>query len=480
MINVEWPLFSAASSQIILLAVGCVALIADLFAKKRFPHLAYGLVQLGLLFTAIMNLSALTQPAVVSFSGLLVNDVLARLLVSFICLTSFFTFIYSRNYVAERYQHSGEYYILGVFSCVGMIVLASAHSLLTIYLGLELLSLPLYAMVALKRDSLRATEAAIKYFVMGAIASGMLLYGMSMLYGATAALDISEIARFLATNTASSHLVVFGLVFLVAGIGFKLAAAPFHMWAPDVYAGAPSSVTLFLATAPKLAALGMAMRLLVIALPAQLIAWQQLIITLVILSLAIGNVLAVAQTNIKRLLAYSTISQVGYLLLGFAAGTAEGYSAALFYIVSYALMSLAAFGLVVLLSRQGVECEQIDDLKGLSSRSPWLAGIMLIVMFSMAGIPPTVGFFAKLFVLQAVVSAGNIWLAVVSVLFAIIGAFYYIRVVKVMYFDEPSNAEPIRLPLDANLAISINGISLLALGLFPTTLLTICRLALSV
>ena len=476
--NFTMPLFYPAHVEIYTLAFTCIALLAELFFAQRCKSIAYYVAQMSLVIVMGITLSQIGQPSAVTFSGLFINDDVARLLKLFIELSVFMAFVYSRQYLEETNIPRGEFYILGLFSTLGMMVLVSAHSLLTIYLGLELLSLPLYAMVALRRDNANASEAAIKYFVMGAIASGMLLYGMSMLYGATGTLFIDEIASQINLHLQPQHLLLnFALVFLLAGIGFKFAAAPFHMWAPDVYSGAPSAVTLFLSSAPKVAALGMAFRVLVFALPGLVVEWHHIVVLLAVLSIAIGNILAVTQSNIKRLLAYSAIAHIGYMLLGLAAGTAEGYSYALFYIASYSITSVAAFGMVVILSRQGFEAEHISDFKGLNSRNPWMAFLMLIIMFSMAGIPPAVGFFAKFMVLKALVDIGQINLAVYGVLFAVIGAFYYLRIVKTLYFDAPDEKTAILISPERQLVMSLNGISLLALGIFPSLLVSACRLA---
>jgi NADH-quinone oxidoreductase subunit N len=355
-----------------------------------------------------------------------------------------------------------------------MQVMVSAHSLLTVYLGLELLSLSLYAMVAFDRDSSPASEAAMKYFVLGALASGMLLYGMSMLYGATGSLDVAEIATAVSAAGSDNLILVFGLCFIVVGLAFKFGAVPFHMWVPDVYHGAPTAVTLFIGSAPKIAAFAMAMRLLAESMGGLVVDWQGMLSILAVLSLAIGNVIAIAQTNMKRMLAYSTISHVGFLLLGILSGTTDGYSASMFYAITYALMAIGGFGVIILLSRAGYEADSLDDFKGLNNRSPWFALMMLILMFSMAGVPPTVGFYAKLSVLQAVVDVDMLWLALVAVFFSIIGAFYYIRIVKLMYFDEPETDAPLVVNADLQIAVSVNGLAVLALGLFPGGLLALC------
>jgi NADH-quinone oxidoreductase subunit N len=366
-----------------------------------------------------------------------------------------------------------------------MMVMISANHFLVLYLGLELMSLCLYAMVALNRDSAASTEAAMKYFVLGALASGLLLYGMSMLYGATGALELTQVAQAIAAGQANRTVLVFGLVFVVAGIAFKLGVVPFHMWIPDVYQGAPNAITLFIGSAPKLAAFAMAMRLLVNGLLELAIDWQQMLVILAVLSMAIGNLAAIAQSNIKRMLAYSTISHMGFMLLGLLAGVVQGnrfsapdaYSAAMFYSVVYVLTAAGAFGMVLAMSRAGFEAEEIDDYRGLNQRSPWYAFLMLLLMFSLAGVPPTVGFYAKLSVLDAVVKAGQIWLAVVAVIFSLIGAFYYLRVVKLMYFDEPRETAPIGSSLDARMLLSANGLAVLVLGVLPGPLMALCLAA---
>jgi NADH-quinone oxidoreductase subunit N len=407
-----------------------------------------------------------------------VADQIASLLKIFIYLTSFFAFLYAKQYIKERNINSGEYYVLGLFCVLGMSVLVSANSLLVIFLGVEILSLPLYAMVALERTSSICSEAAMKYYIMGAVATAMLLYGFSMLYGATNSIDVLTITQYITAPNFTNHLmIIFALVFVIAGLAFKLGAAPFHLWAPDVYQGAPTSVTLFIGSAPKIATLGMLIRLLVDAMPAIHVEWQQLLIIVALLSMAVGNIVAIVQTNIKRMLAYSSIAHMGYMSLGLLTATPDGYAAAMFYMIIYAIMSMAAFAVVVILSRAGFEAENIKDFRGLNSRNPWLALMMLLVMFSMAGIPPTVGFFAKLGVLEALVSAHYVWLAAIALVFAVIGAYYYLAIVKVMYFEEPVTHEPVVTKLDLRVAITVNSLAVLILGLFPTALINFCRAA---
>jgi len=373
----------------------------------------------------------------------------------------------------------GEFFTLVLFATLGMMVMISANHFLTLYLGLELLSLSMYALVALQRDSNDATEAAMKYFVLGALASGMLLYGMSMIYGATGSLEITRVAERIASGQANLAILVFGLVFVVSGLAFKFGAVPFHMWVPDVYQGAPTAVALLISTAPKLAAFAFAIRLLVESLGHQslLVEWQQMLAILAVLSMALGNITAIAQTNIKRMLAYSTISHMGFVLLGLLSGTIDGYGAAMFYVSVYAFVGLGTFGMIMLLSREGFEADRIEDFKGLNRRSPWYAFVMLLLMFSLAGVPPTVGFYAKLAVLQGAMDAGFLGLAIVAVLLSLIGAFYYLRIVRLMYFDEPVDGTPIVAPVGARLLLSLNGLAALVVGIVPGWLMTICQQA---
>mgnify|MGYP001826127732 FL=1 len=469
--------FGLLLPEIFVLVMTCVVLVVDLYLTERNRDVTYVLSLLTLAGAALLTLGNYPSGTTVAMYGTFVHDPMGGLLKLFIYVVTAGVFIYSRSYLRDRGLYKGEYYVLGLFAMLGMMVLVSAHSFLTIYLGLELLSLSLYAMVAFDRDSPTASEAAMKYFVLGALASGMLLYGISMLYGATGSLDIGEVGAAVAGSEDRSIILIFALCFVVAGLAFKLGAVPFHMWIPDVYHGAPTSVTLFIGSAPKIAAFAMLMRLLAESMGGLQPDWQGMLAILAVLSLAVGNIIAIAQTNLKRMLAYSTISPMGFLLLGVLAGTPEGYSAAMFYAVTYALMAIGAFGMIILLSRSGFEAERLDDFRGLNNRSPWFAFIMLILMFSMAGVPPTVGFYAKLSVLEAVVAIDMVWIALVAVFFSIIGAFYYIRVVKLMYFDESESDEPINVGMDMRLAISANGVVVLALGLFPGALLSLCAAA---
>ena len=470
--------FVVALPEIFVLSMACVILVLDLYLKDKERFISYWLTQLTLVFASVITLAVSNGQTELAFFGTYIADAMGSTLKVFIYLITALAFLYSRHYLAARGLFKGEFYVLGLFGMLGMMVMVSAHSLLTVYLGLELLSLSLYAMVAFNRDAYPCSEAAMKYFVLGALASGMLLYGMSILYGLTGTLDIGTMADTLGGQEITAPLV-FATTFVVVGLAFKLGAVPFHMWVPDVYQGAPTPVTLYLGSAPKIAAFAMVMRLLVESIGALHSEWQGMLIVLVVLSLAIGNVVAIAQTNLKRMLAYSTISHVGFLLLGILSGTALGYAAAMFYIITYALMAAGAFGMIILLSRAGFEADEIDDFKGLNQRNSWFALMMLILMFSMAGVPPTVGFYAKLSVLKAVVDIDMIWLAAVAVFFSVIGAFYYIRLVKVMYFDKAEDDQPLASEFDLRLGLTANGLAVLLLGIFPGGLMAICYQAMT-
>jgi NADH-quinone oxidoreductase subunit N len=486
--NFTMPNLLPAYPEIFLLVMVSAVLVVDVFLPQRLRFVTYALTQLALLGCAALTLdvAVLTQGMVsYTFSHMFVADLMGHALKLGAYIALFTTLVYSRTYLADRGLWKGEFFALVLFALMGMMVMISANHFLTLYLGLELLSLSLYAMVALDRDSARATEAAMKYFVLGALASGLLLYGMSMIYGATGTLDISQVAKAVATANPNKIVLTFGLVFLVSGMAFKLGVVPFHMWIPDVYDGAPTAVTLIIGSAPKLAAFAMAMRLLVMGLLDLAVDWQQMLVILAVLSMALGNLAAIAQTNIKRMLAYSTISHMGFMLLGLLAGVVNGnwlnaadaYSAAMFYVAVYVLTTLGTFGMVLLLSRAGFEAENLNDSKGLNARNPWYAFIMLLLMFSLAGVPPTVGFYAKLSVLQPLLAADMTWLAVVAVLFSLIGAFYYLRIVKLMYFDEPTDTAPIAPSLDMSVLISVNGLAVLALGIMPQSLMALCYLS---
>lgn len=465
-----------AFSELFLLGMVCVIIVVDLFVSDDNRVVTYALTQLALAGAFVITFVTATGQPVYTFSGMFVDDSMSDVLKLLVYIAVMVMLVYSRPYIAARGMFQGEFFVLAMFATLGMVVMISANHLLSLYLGLELLSLSLYAMVALQRDSATATEAAMKYFVLGALASGVLLYGMSMLYGATGNLEITRLAETIHNLGARDLVLIFALVFIVAGLGFKLGAVPFHMWVPDVYHGAPTAVTLFIGSAPKLAAFAFIMRLLVQGLGAEqlVVEWQQMLIVMAVLSLAIGNITAIAQTNLKRMLAYSTIGHMGFLLLGILSGDLVGYSAGMFYVVVYVLMNLGTFGMIMLLSRSGFEAENLEDFKGLNARNPWYAFMMLLLMFSMAGIPPTVGFYAKLTVLQAVIDAGFVWLAVVAVLFSLIGAFYYLRVVKLMYFDAPTDSAPISPRSDVHLLMSANGLAMLLFGILPGPLMSLC------
>ena len=466
-----------AYAEIFLLCMVCVILLLDLFLSDEQRGITYALTLATLGGCFLLTGYAGPGGEPYTFSGMFVADLMANVLKLGIYIAVAMMLVYSQAYIRARGMFRGEFFVLTLFAMLGMMVMASANHLLTLYLGLELLSLSLYAMVALQRDSAIATEAAMKYFVLGALASGMLLYGMSMLYGATGSLELTRMAEVIGSGGADNTLLVFALVFVVAGLGFKLGAVPFHMWVPDVYQGAPTAVTLLIGSAPKLAAFAFVMRILVSGLGADYLVaqWQWMLIIMAVLSLAIGNVTAIAQTNIKRMLAYSTISHMGFLLLGVLSGSNDGYASAMFYVVVYVLMNLGTFGMILLLSHAGFEADNIDDFKGLNQRSPWYAFIMLLLMLSMAGVPPVVGFYAKLSVLWAVIDAGFLWLAVIAVLFSLIGAFYYLRIVKLMYFDEPLDQAPIAPAAGMRWVLSANGIAILLFGILPGPLMTLCE-----
>jgi len=412
-------------------------------------------------------------------NGLVIDDMLSDLFRFFTCVVVSLTLFYARGYFADRGLFRGETFVLALTTLLGMLVMISAANFLTLYMGLELQSLSLYAMVAMHRSSRRASEAAMKYFVLGALASGMLLYGMSMVYGATGSLDLNRVGEAVLSGQGNRVILVFGLVFIVSAIAFKLGAVPYHMWVPDVYDGAPTAVTLLLGTAPKLAAFAFMLRLLVVALGGLEFDWQGMLMVLSLLSMILGNVIAIAQTNIKRMLAYSTIANMGFMLMGFLTANLNGYSAAMFYAVAYVLTSLVSFGMVMLLSREGFEADRLTDFRGLNQRSPWWAFVMLLTMFSLAGIPPTVGFYAKFTVIQAAVSGGFTWLAVVAVLASLVGAFYYLRIVKLMYFDDATDTAPIIARGDNRALLSANGLALLFFGMFPQQLMGWCATALT-
>lgn len=466
--------FAPVFPEMFVLAMVSLILVADAAANDGKRYLAYLLSLVTLAGAAFLTLRDFSTMPVLTLGGLFIDDPLSDVLKLFLYLTVAVVLVYSRDYLRQRGLYKGEFFVLALFALLGMMVMVSASHFLTLYLGLELLSLSLYAMVALQRDSSVATEAAMKYFVLGALASGMLLYGMSMVYGVTGSLGLGDIAIALQDGTDLRIPLVFGIVFIVAGLAFKLGAVPFHMWIPDVYHGAPTAMTLFIGSAPKIAAFAFVIRILGQGLESQVSDWRGMLVILAVLSMALGNIAAIAQSNLKRMFAYSTISHMGFMLLGILAGSQNGYGGAMFYVLAYALMSLGGFGMILLLSRTGFEADRLEDFKGLNRRSPWLAFMMLLLMFSMAGVPPTVGFYAKLSVLQAVVEIGYVWLAVAAVLFSLIGAFYYLRIVKLMYFDVPHDAAPIAASPDARVVMSVNGLAILALGILPQPLMAVC------
>lgn len=476
----------AVYPEILLLAMACLIAVVDLFVTSPQRTATYVLSLITLVAVAVMHLAYYQGGfTLYAMQGMVVSDPMGHLLAFFATLAVLVTLVYSRFYAADRDILKGELFTLSLFSLLGISVMVAGNNFLIIYLGLELMSLSLYALVGLRRDHTESTEAAMKYFVLGALASGFLLYGLSMMYGATGSLDLPEVFKAIGTGHINTQVLVFGVVFVVAGLAFKLGAVPFHMWIPDVYQGAPTAVTLLIAGAPKLAAFAITIRLLVEGMLGLAVDWQQMLVVLSVASLVVGNLAAIAQSNLKRMLAYSTIAQMGFMLLGLTAGVVTGntlsaansYSSAMFYVVTYVLTTLGTFGTIMLLARKGFEAEEIDDLKGLNQRSPLIAGVMAVFMFSLAGIPPTVGFYAKLAVLQALIStnvAGYIWLAVVAVLLSLIGAFYYLRVVKVMYFDDAADTNVIPSAGGARALLSFNGAAVLAFGILPGGLMTMC------
>jgi NADH-quinone oxidoreductase subunit N len=477
----------AGSAEIFVLAMACLILVVDLFVKDPKRTVTFVLTILTLLGAAVITFATSSGEIAYAFSNLYVDDLMGDFLKLLLFLAIIVTLFYARGYLIERPALSrGEFYVLTLFATLGMMVMISANSFITIYIGLELLSLSLYALVAMNHQSVRSTEAAMKYFVLGALASGFLLYGMSLIYGATGSLELTKIAEAMYMQAANKTILVLGIVFVVAGLAFKLGAVPFHMWVPDVYDGAPTPVTMLIGGAPKLAAFAICIRLLVNGMVTSAADWQGMLVLLAVLSMGIGNLAAIAQTNIKRMLAFSAISHMGFMLLGLAVGVVNGdvryafnaYSSAMFYVVSYVLMSIGAFGMILLMARSGFESDQIEDFKGLNKRSPWFAGMMMVLMLSMAGIPFFVGFFAKFSILQAVVAAERYYLAVAAVMFSLIGAFYYLRVVKIMYFDEPKDDTPIPAAFDMRVLMTLNGLAVIALGIFPQMLMSLCAFAL--
>jgi NADH-quinone oxidoreductase subunit N len=466
-----------AAPEIFLLTATCVILLVDLFLEDGQRVVTFVLSLLALAGTAYVTARTGVDARTVAWHGTYVADPVGNLLKVVAYGAVAVVFLYSFGYLQVRRLLKGEFFVLGLFALLGIMVLISANSLVTLYLGVELLALSLYALVAFNRDSAVSAEAAIMYFVLGSIASGALLYGMSMIYGVTGSLQLGAVSDAVAQAGPTQIGLLFGLAFIIVGVAFKFGAVPFHMWVPDVYHGAPTAVTLFLSSAPKLASFALAFRLLAEGLGGLHDSWQDMLALVAVLSMAIGNVVAIAQTNLKRMLAYSAVSHIGFLFLGFAGGGAEGYAASMFYVISYALMSAAAFGAIVVLSGQGFEADTLDDFKGLNARSPWLAGLVLCIMASLAGVPPFLGFWAKLAVLRAALQGDMLWLAIVGIVFAVIGAFYYLRVVKVMYFDEPVGELAPRNDRPLQIAFGVNALSLLVLGIFWNPLMSWCQQA---
>jgi NADH-quinone oxidoreductase subunit N len=468
-----------AMPEIFITAMILIILLVDLFWGERLRNLTFMLTQLTLVICTFLSVNLFHYQTEIVFNNSFIIDHMGCVLKVFIYATTFLALLYSHNFIRQKGLAEGQYYLLTLFVVLGMMVLVSAYSFITLFLGLELLSLPLYAMIAMQRNSAECAEAALKYFVLGSTASAFLLFGMSMLYGATGSLTIPDVMQAIAaSNNTQLTVLVLGLVFVIAAAAFKLGAVPFHMWIPDIYEGSPLPVTLIIASATKIAAFALAIRLLVDALPALTSQWQHILMVISILSMAIGNIVAIVQSNIRRMLAYSSIAHIGYMLLGLVSGIASGFGAAMFYTLVYAIMSLGAFGVLMLLSRTGFEVQSIDDLRGLNARNPWLAFLMLLVMFSMAGIPPSAGFFAKISVLVSLVHVHLVWLAALALIFAIIGAYYYLRVVKVMYFDAPEDHTMVVIDgFGKQLGISVNCLMVLALGIIPTGLFQVCLAA---
>ena len=460
--------------ELSLLVLACGVLMIDVFRGQSSNAVTFWAAIISVLVVLGQLAVYFPDASAIAFFGAVKIDPMGTVLKAFALALVLMSFFFARDHFDKNQQQVSEFYILAMFATIGMMVLISANSLLTVYLGLELLSLSLYSMVAMNRDSARSSEAAMKYFILGALASGMLLYGISMLYGVSGTLQLDQLVAYTELVGQERILMVFGVVFVIVGIAFKLGVVPFHMWLPDVYQGAATPATLFIGTAPKIAAFAMAIRILADGLQGLAAEWSSMLIILSVLSIAIGNVVAIAQTNMKRMLAYSTIAHMGFLLLGILAANNSGYASAMFYVIVYALTSMGAFGTVILLSRSDTEADQIADFSGLAKRSPWFGFIMLVLMFSLAGVPPFAGFWAKWYVLKEVVAAGYVWLAGVAVLFSIIGAYYYLRIVKLMYFDEANDPQSLVASQDMKLVLSVNGLTIFLLGILPGTLMSIC------
>lgn len=468
------------SPEVWLLTMTLFSLVADLYIPRTKKWMTYALCQITLIGVLCFSVNLRDTVPAMLFNGMFLVDRLALLLKFLLALVGVFVFLYSKNYLLTRQNYYGEYFILGLFSILGMMVLVSAGSLLSLYLGIELLILPLYALITMIKESAEASEAAMKYFVMSALASGLLLYGISLLYGVSGSLILTEISEKLALlASAPPPALLFALVFMIVGLAFKFGAVPFHMWLPDVYQGAPMSTTLFIGTLPKLAAFGFAVRLLINSFSTCQHYWQLLLLLMAALSLIVGNIMAIAQSNLKRLFGYSTIAHVGFIFLGLLTGSSSGFSAALAYLVIYVLMALGSLGIMTLLSQQGFEAENIEDFRGLSSHKPWTACMMMLILLSLSGIPPFAGFYAKLFILEALIKAGYIWLAVLAVLMTVVGAYYYLRVVRVMFFEPATNNKKFgRITTEGVMLLSFNGLTILALGFFPAPLLNLCSMVL--
>jgi NADH-quinone oxidoreductase subunit N len=455
--------------EVFVLSMAMIVLMTDLFIKPSSRWIIFVLSQLTLLGGAYLTSQHFNHETQFAFSNMFVRDGLADLLKMVSYIGTSLIFFYSRSYMKDRNLYRGEYFSLVLFALLGMMIMISSHNMLLVYMGLELLSLCLYSLTALDRDNQKATESAIKYFVLGALASGLLLYGMSMIYGATSSLDLSVIAAALLNHPMDHAILVLGLVFMVAGLAFKLGAVPFQMWVPDVYEGSPSSIAMLISYVPKLAAFAITVRLLGDGLQSMMVDWKQMMLIMAILSIGIGNITAIAQTNIKRMYAYSTISHIGFILFGLMSGTLNGYASSLFYVISYMFMTLASFAVLIMMSRKNFDCQTLEDFKGLNKRNSWYAFLMLITMLSMAGIPPTIGFYAKFMVLHAAFDAGFAGFVVYAVLMALVGMFYYMRIVKLMYFDEPKLKNNIEAPIDMKWILSANALALLVIGLVPHT-----------
>jgi len=470
----QWlSVLAPAYAEIFLLGMICVIMLVDLMLSESMRWVTYILTQLTLIVAAVITWHHWGLGSQITFSGQFINDNMAVLLKEGVYLMGFAVFMYARQYIGDQKMMRGEFYLLGLLSIAGALVLISANSLLTLYLGLELLSLPLYAMVAMRRDNALSAEAAMKYFVMGGLASGLFLFGVSLLYGITHTIMLPQIMGHIPADMVGQAVTVFALILMIAGITFKFGAVPFHMWVPDVYQGAPTAVTAFIGTVPKIAAFALLTRLIFHGMVQEIFHWTAILEVLAILSLLVGNVLAVVQTNLKRLLAYSTVANVGFILLGFATGTIAGLHAALFYTLTYVLMAVGGFGLLIILSRNGQDTEQLSDLKGLNYRNSWLALMMMLILLSFAGIPPLVGFTAKLLIITNLVNLHHYYLAGFALIMSVVAAYYYLRVICVMYFEKPKVQCPPEVTADGAIALSVNGLLLLGLGLAPAALLQV-------